>query len=41
MILFKELLQLKTIVSNSVRNLSKRKTIKKIRELLSDKKGDR
>ena len=37
MILFKELLELETIESNPIRDLSKRKTIKKIRELLSDK----
>ncbi len=41
MILFKELLELETIESNPIRDLSKRKTIKKLRELLSDKEREK
>ena len=41
MILFKELLELEIIEINPIRDLSKRKTIKKLRELLSDKEGER
>ncbi len=41
MILFKELLELETIESNPVRDLSKRKTIKKLREVLSDKEREK
>jgi site-specific recombinase XerC len=37
MIFFKELMELETVESNPIRDISKRKTIKKIRELLSDK----
>ena len=41
MILFKELLDSETIESNPICDLSKRKTIKKLRELLSDKERER
>ena len=41
MIFFKELMELETVESNPIRDISKRKTVKKIREVLSDKEREK